>query len=150
MKTLKHLASQKLLLNFTVSNSQKDLRINRRSVLQACEELVPSSFTEFHVHFVTQQRICKLHQEFFNDPSPTDCISFPSESPCLGEVVICPKAAIDYAPDSFYEELTLYLVHGILHCLGYDDIEKKDRSKMRKMEKKFMSILKNKNKLISS
>ena len=62
----------------------------------------------------------------------------------LGEIFVCPKTAIEYAVQykkNPYEEVTLYIVHGLLHLLGYDDIEKNARNLMRKAERKHMKAL---------
>ena len=32
---------------------------------------------EVNIYFVDTQAISQLHKDFFNDPSPTDCIYFP-------------------------------------------------------------------------
>ena len=89
------------------------------------------SCQEIALHFVSKKKIAELHGEYFDDPTPTDCISFPIDPAfSLGEVFICPEVAKEYAKEHGldpYEETTLYLVHGILHLLGYDDIEEKER-----------------------
>lgn len=111
---------------------------------------------EITIYFVTSPEICRLHADFFRDPSPTDCISFPIDGAnpthdgyhVLGEVFVCPHTALDFlmthskeaTPDP-YQETTLYLVHGLLHLLGYDDREDKDRLKMRAAEKKHLKSL---------
>jgi len=105
---------------------------------------------EISINFVDEPTICQLHLDHFNDASPTDCITFPideEEDSCyrvLGEVFICPFTALKYARDNkvdAYLELTLYLVHGLLHLLGYDDIDQDDRTLMRKAEKRHMKNL---------
>ena len=111
---------------------------------------------EITIYFVTSPKICRLHADFFRDPSPTDCISFPIDDVdavqdsyhVLGEVFVCPHTAIDYLSTQSkevisdpYQETTLYLVHGLLHLIGYDDIEDEDRLKMRAAEKKHMRSL---------
>lgn len=113
---------------------------------------------EVHIHFVTKKKICELHNQFFQDPSPTDCITLPiddhhikGEPHVLGEAFICPKTALEYAKNSksnTYEELTLYLIHCLLHLLGYDDIKPKERKIMRTKEKSHMAYLKKNNLLI--
>ncbi len=101
---------------------------------------------ELSVHFVSKREIAKLHELYFQDPTPTDTISFPLDSPgdaklpCrhLGEVFVCPAVALEYAKKKNlnpYLETTLYLVHGILHLLGYDDMRPRDKQKMRQKEK---------------
>lgn len=100
---------------------------------------------ELSLYFVTEETICSLHQEFFDDPTSTDCISFPMDDTYLGEVFVCPKVASEYAKKhqtSPYNELVLYIVHGILHLIGFDDIEQEDRLKMRQMEEHCFTYLK--------
>jgi len=105
-------------------------------------------------HFVNEPEICELHEEFFDDPSTTDCISFPIddektvENRILGEVFVCTDTAIKYAKEHNldpYEEAYLYIVHGILHLIGFDDIKENDRIIMKKKEKQCMDFLKNEN-----
>lgn len=67
---------------------------------------------------------------FFQDPTPTDCITFPFDQKFLGEIFVCPKVAKEYDPKKPHLETTLYIIHGILHLLGFNDIEKKERAKM--------------------
>ncbi len=95
--------------------------------------------SEVTIYFVDKSTICKLHEDFFNDPSLTDCISFPLDDPSeeggiLGEVFVCPEVAVDYAPETPLQEVALYIVHGLLHLLGYDDQTEEECVKMRAQE----------------
>lgn len=104
---------------------------------------------EVTINFVTTQAISQLHADFFNDPTTTDCISFPMDeetSPyrILGEIFVCPKTALDYAEahdKDPQQELILYVIHGLLHLMGYDDIDPKDRRKMRIAERRHIKHL---------
>lgn len=132
-------------MKFNVYNRQKALPISKASVRRILEALC--TFLSIHceeisIYFVSERKLIQLHQEFFDDPTPTDCITFPVDASYLGDIFISPKAALLYDPDSPYEETQLYLVHGILHLLGYDDLEPKAKRTMRKMEKKCMDHLK--------
>ena len=103
--------------------------------------------------------ISKLHEEYFNDPSPTDCITFPIDEKeedtfyrVLGDVFVCPEVALSYSQTHILdveEELTLYIVHGLLHLLGYDDIQEQDRIKIRAEELSCMNHLKEKQLILS-
>lgn len=129
-----------------------------KKAVKAVLELEEVECDEVSIHFVGIKKISSLHEEFFQDPTPTDCISFPLDGPktsldycVLGEVFICPEVAIEYSKKHSIdpkEELTLYLVHGLLHLIGYDDIDPKDRKIMRKKEKRCMHFLKRGNLLI--
>jgi len=114
---------------------------------------------EIIFHFVDEKRISHLHKQFFQDPTPTDCITFPIDDKeeqtyrILGEVFICTDVAISYATDhhlNVYEELTLYIIHGLLHLLGYDDLTKDQRMIMKKKEKQCMQFLKRENLILAS
>ena len=111
-------------------------------------------------HFVDKSHICFLHHQYFGDPTPTDCISFPidalekSSGPwhILGEIFICPQVAVEYATSknvSPHEELSLYAIHSLLHLVGFDDLDPHEKKKMRIEEKKCMNYLKEKKVLIN-
>jgi len=111
--------------------------------VQAVLEDLGSTHTEVSIYCVTQAKICALHDQFFQDPTPTDCISFPLDEEHLGEVFVCPKAALEYAPEDPHNEVALYIIHGLLHCLGYDDLEPVAKRAMRKKEKSCMALINN-------
>src|SRR5690606_21519279 len=133
-------------------DQQNDLSI---SVLQVeklvieCLKLEGVECDEVSIQFVDTQMICDLHHRFFNDPTVTDCISFPIDQDgdtgyrVLGEVFVCPKTGIDYAQEHLknpYEEISLYIIHGLLHLMGYDDIGE-DEPRMREAEKRHSAHL---------
>ena len=131
-------------MRIQIHNSQKDLSLSKigvRLLVTEILEYLGAKHTEVSVYFVTQKKICALHQQFFDDHSPTDCISFPIDEEHLGEIFVCPKAAIDYDPKNPYQEVALYIIHGLLHCLGYDDLEPKAKRAMRKKEKSCMALI---------
>ena len=55
----------------------------------------------------------------------------------IGSIAICEKRAREQAEEyghSYERELHYLLVHGVMHCLGYDHIEEKDKAQMRERE----------------
>lgn len=140
-------------MNIHIDNQQQDLSIDAKSVEEivlAFLQLEQVSADEVSINFVDDPTICKLHADYFNDPTTTDCISFPmdgedEEYRLLGEIFVCPKTAIDYARLNGidpYTETTLYIVHGLLHLIGLDDIEDEDRDEMRRREQVHLENLK--------
>jgi probable rRNA maturation factor len=137
-----------------ITNSQRTLKISKKVVQSIVEAVIAfenQSCEEVSIHFITQARICELHALYFDDPSPTDCISFPlDESPnapyrVLGEIFVCPQVAKEYASQhqtDAYKEITLYIIHGLLHLMGYNDIDVNERAEMRKAEKRHEKNLK--------
>jgi len=139
-----------------VTSSQDAVEIIPKQVEDLVRSLIDYKQITCHelsLHFVSREEISTLHEEHFGDPSPTDCITFPIDSPeedtfykVLGEIFVCPEVALSYAKRhlvSFEEELSLYVVHGFLHLLGYDDITKQEREQMRKEEALCMEHLRN-------
>jgi probable rRNA maturation factor len=141
----------------TFFDCQKTLKLNKREITKLVKALLSYlnvECNEIILNFVDKKKISEIHLEFFNDGSPTDCITFPIDDEfvkfnrILGEIFVCPDIAVEYASkhslDSF-EEVFLYIVHGILHLIGYDDIQNEDRIIMKKKEKECMAFLKQMN-----
>jgi probable rRNA maturation factor len=139
-------------LEISTYNAQDDLLIDEswvKEIVCTVLEFKKVVCDEVILHFVDQKKIAQLHLEFFKDPTPTDCISFPidslQDSPCLlGEIFICPAVAQEYVKkknESPYNEVALYIIHGLLHLLGYDDLSPEDRKRMRKEEKRCLELL---------
>lgn len=135
-----------------VFNKQKDLTISTRAVktlVLAALKYLKVSCDEVHINFVTERAICKLHNDFFNDPSPTDCITLPIDNDdftgyrLLGEVFICPKASL--SSHDPLTETTRYLIHTLLHLIGYEDADSQGRALMRRKERLLLAYFKKNN-----
>ena len=143
-------------MNILFTNRQSALSISAKGVerlVQTFLEWKKVSCDEVSIHFVDKQEISLLHKQFFDDPSPTDCISFPIDHPndssegytVLGEVFVCPKIGIEYAKSEKkdpFVEVSLYIVHGLLHLLGFDDQKESDKIIMQGEENSAMKYLK--------
>ncbi len=95
--------------------------------------------------FCDNKFIKKINKKYFGKNSPTDVISFPLKDKFnpsyLGEVIISVEEALNNSRiynTSFEYELTLYIVHGILHLLGYKDYTKREREIMEKKQKEIL------------
>jgi probable rRNA maturation factor len=101
--------------------------------------------------FTDNAGIRRLNKRFLHRDRPTDVIAFPatrlrridrSQKGFIGEIVVSAEMArlnsrrYGNSPDT---ELFLYIIHGILHLLGYDDEEKKRRLTMRKRQEKILN-----------
>ncbi len=146
-----------------IKNQQKDLRFTNckkqvRLIVESVLQVENAKADELSLFFVSDRKMKQIHLEFFQDPSSTDCMSFPIDEPTsqeycvLGEIFVCPLTAISFSQKrnkNPYIEATLYIVHGLLHLLGYDDQDTKSRRKMRQKERKCMKILESKGYLLS-
>ena len=108
--------------------------------------------------FVDGEEIRRLNAETRGIDKVTDVLSYPSldgikgqalakaDYPfdideegklVIGSIVICCQRAKEQAEEyghSYERELHYLIVHGVMHCLGYDHIEDEDRAEMREKE----------------
>ena len=83
--------------------------------------------TEVSISFVTDEAIAELNERYRHKEGPTDVLS----------VVIAPDVASRQTREfgtTFEEEISLLLVHGLLHLCGYDHIEDDEAEVMEKRE----------------
>lgn len=103
-------------------------------------DLAPET-TSLGVRLVDDEEMRQLNRRFRGRDAPTDVLSFPGgdteEGSYLGDVVISIPTARHQAQSrghSTQRELRLLLIHGVLHCLGYD--HKADAGEMDRIEAK--------------
>ena len=98
------------------------------------------------VAFLPKDQHSEIHGRFLKDFRPTDVITFQAdeEEENAGEILVSVDQAIGESKDrglSFQEELSLYLIHGWLHLVGFDDREQEDRKIIRREEKRVMDSI---------
>jgi len=134
-------------LYIDVQNLQDNVPISEDEVAEWVKKFLTHkqiSCDEVAIYFVDKKVICALHEEHFDDPTPTDCISFPLDKDHIGDVFVCPEVAREYVAANGGElerEVALYVIHGLLHLIGYDDIEESDAAEMRKQETAAMGAI---------
>ena len=115
--------------------------------------------------FVDGEEIRRLNRELRDTDKVTDVLSFPAlddvkgQAICgddypyeideegnllIGSVAVCCDRAKEQAEEyghSFERELHYLLVHGIMHCLGYDHMTDEDKAEMREKEEQVLGKL---------
>ena len=94
------------------------------------------------VSLIGDEEISRVHAQFMDNPHPTDVITFPygQEGEILISVETSQRQAEEF--DSPLErEITLYLVHGILHLAGYEDGTKSSRDEMDALQESLLAGL---------
>jgi len=98
----------------------------RRWLSDLVKEVAPQA-DSFAVNFVSEEEMRQLNRSYRDRDAPTDVLSFPGETNLegchLGDVAISVETARRQAGDSgrsSYREVQTLLLHGVLHCLGYD------------------------------
>ena len=94
------------------------------------------------VSLISDREISLVHAQFMDNPDPTDVITFPYGSE--GEILISAETALRQAKElnsQLEQEITLYLVHGILHLVGYEDGTESSRNEMDALQERLLADL---------
>jgi probable rRNA maturation factor len=151
---------------FIVRNRQKvigvDTRALRRMVLSVINDDLHLGAFEVGCYLVGHRESERLNLAYLKHDGPTDVITFDhsdethggtdraigrqrrsrSPSPIHGEIFICVDVALSQARayrTTWQSEVLRYVVHGLLHLLGYDDCEPSSRRRMKRVENKLVS-----------
>lgn len=144
-------------INISIDNEYKR-RITQRRLRNIAEHALKAEKTganvEMGILITNQENIRTLNMTYRDINEPTDVLSFymipqteqegdifinpPDNVKHIGEVVISYPQAVKQARENRHtvqKEITVLLVHGILHLLGYDHEEPVDEAKMKPREK---------------
>jgi probable rRNA maturation factor len=136
-----------------VRNEQRVLSVDGRRLRWAArrlmEKLLGLQRYQLGVHLVSGRRMAALNREWLGHEGPTDVITFDhrAETPELdlhGEIFLCPEMAVIQAREygaTREAELLRYVVHGVLHLRGYDDLEPALRRLMKRRENQLLRHL---------
>jgi probable rRNA maturation factor len=120
----------------------------RRAAITLVEEHLKWDDYDLGIYLVTPGRIRKLNEQYLRHEGDTDVISFPYSTNAAdiraGEIFICVEVALRHARRyrvSMPVELLRYVVHGLLHLEGYDDIHPAERRRMKHIENRLLRAL---------
>ena len=141
-----------------------DLRLLRRAVQALLRQTWPEGGFDLAIYLVAAPEMTRLNETFLDRKGPTDVIAFDyaervgrasrlssagapnrcsrdgrDACPTLlqGEIFVCLDEAVAQARRfraTWQSELVRYVVHGLLHLLGYDDLNARARRKMKTAE----------------
>lgn len=119
-----------------------DTRLLRRITLHILAEELGLDAFELGIHLVNATEMARVNSTFLQHEGSTDVITFdhsePSPTaPLHGELYICLDDAVAQAREfrsTWTSELARYVIHGILHLRGHDDLQAAARRKMKREE----------------
>ena len=133
-----------------ICNQQRKFPVRSPAVRKAAEllmkDLLKVNPFQIAIHFVNESRMAELNETHLNHAGPTDIITFDYSTPkhLHGELIICPAVAVENSKKfrvSLGREYARYLIHGVLHLLGYSDQTPAKRRKMKAEENRLLQIL---------
>jgi probable rRNA maturation factor len=142
-------------------------RLLRQLTLYLLEQVLNISEFELGVHLVASPEMAKVNELFLAHKGPTDVITFdyterppasetkgsiqkrsvvrqptPRAGFLHGELYICVNEAIAQSRrfrTTWQSELVRYIIHGLLHLSGHDDLQPGDRRRMKREENRLVS-----------
>ena len=110
----------------------------------------PLALQEFElgIHLVGAQEMARVNWDFLQHEGSTDVITFDhagTDSPNAlhGELFICLDDAVAQAREfgtTWPEELVRYVIHGVLHLRGHDDLSAGPRRLMKREEGRLLRL----------
>jgi len=139
-------------MTLTIANRQRARKIKVRVLREITTALLtelagPDASLE--INLVGPAQMAKVNQSFLQHEGPTDVITFDYRearpgAPLQGELFICPAVAVIQARQfgtDWRSELVRYVIHGILHLLGHDDLQPVARRKMKQVEGRWVRAI---------
>ena len=101
--------------------------------------------SNLEINFISSKAILEINKNYLNHDYTTDIITF-NYSNILdqidGEIFISIEDALKNSKKykvSLSDELVRLVIHGILHLLGYDDLNTSEKKIMKRLENKLLS-----------
>lgn len=139
-------------------NHQRDCPVRLAALRPVAEALLHEHLHlpayDLEVSLLADPAMTRLNEQFVHHAGTTDVITFDYAEPASpaaaapdgiqGEIFLCPAEAVRQAAryhTTWQAELVRYLVHGVLHLLGHDDLEPEPRRRMKRVENQLVEQL---------
>ena len=136
-----------------IRNRQRERRVNTAHLRRIVTHLVQSDLAqkefEIGVQLIGERAMVQANEGFLKHGGCTDVITFDyaardSTATLHGDLLVCVAEATRQAKrfrTTWPHEVVRYIVHGLLHLSGYDDVRAKDRKKMKMEENRLLRRL---------
>lgn len=144
-------------MSIVIANRQRAKKINtkllRHITAAAIAEL---EITEINlgIHLVEAEEMAGVNWKFLQHEGPTDVITFDHSevkrkkikpaNHVHGELFVCITVAVLQAKifsTNWQSEIVRYIIHGLLHLLGHDDLRAPALRKMKREENRLVRLL---------
>lgn len=132
----------------TLHNRQRGFRVDTPLLTEittwVLENEFPDHSSDIEIYLIGARRMAEINQQYLQHEGSTDIITFDYGDPAThlhGELFISLDDAEKQAREfktTWQTELARYVIHGILHLAGYDDLEPVARRKMKQAENRLV------------
>ena len=138
------------MFEIEINNQHSRMIVDCARLNRAIETVLSGEGIEqatINVAIVDDSTIHDLNRRFLDHDEPTDVLSFPFDDEAgrlEGDVVVSADTAARMAAQLQWpagDELLLYVVHGVLHLVGYDDLNPDSRTEMHARQRQYLCML---------
>lgn len=135
------------MIEVAIANQQELLALDEAQLRAAVTAVLAAEgppAASVSVAVVDDPTIHRLNRQYLQHDYPTDVLSFvldESEGALDGEIIVSAETAQAQAAQYGWEasaELLLYVIHGTLHLIGYDDLTPPEAARMRAAEARYL------------
>jgi len=142
---LKNELSADILINFSSWEKHPGLKeLIKIAIKQTVSNVDTKGYNEISILLTSDTQIQQLNRQYRSINQPTNVLSFPSEKPHLGDIILSyeyiQKELINLNK-KFEEHISHLIIHGTLHLYGFDHENDKNAAAMENMERHIMSEL---------
>jgi probable rRNA maturation factor len=142
---LKNELSADILINFSSWEKHPGLKeLIKLAIMQTVSYVDIKGYNEISVLLTSDTQIEQLNRQYRSINQPTNVLSFPSEKPHLGDIILSyeyiQKELINLNK-KFEEHISHLIIHGTLHLYGFDHENDKNAGTMENMERHIMGEL---------
>jgi probable rRNA maturation factor len=136
------------MLKVAINNQQAAHKIDRAQLKDGVQRVLAGEGIEkavISIAVVDDPTMHQLNRQYLQHDYPTDVLSFLLEDDddrIEGEIIISADYAAREAEQfgwSPQDEMLLYVIHGSLHLVGYDDLEPEFKTEMRAKEREYLA-----------
>ena len=138
-----------------LQNNQRRLRGETGRIKKAGEALLAAvnrSGVVLSILLTDDRAMRQLHSRWMGNPGPTDVLSFSmgklpgrgcSGQSCgiLGDIAISVETALHRNPKNPLDEVLDYLIHGLLHLVGFDHVRLQERQRMNRQARRLKKVV---------
>jgi len=142
---LKNELSADILINFSSWEKHPGLKeLIKIAIKQTVSNVDIKGYNEISILLTSDNQVEQLNRQYRSINQPTNVLSFPSEKPHLGDIILSyeyiQKELINLNK-KFEEHISHLIIHGTLHVYGFDHENDKNAVTMENMERHIMSEL---------
>lgn len=136
------------MIEIELNNEQTTHKIDKKRLIKAAQAILKGegvTSASISLAVVDDPTIHDLNRRFLQHDYPTDVLSFVldrTDDHLEGEVIVSADTAAELSAEydwSPTDELLLYVIHGMLHLVGFDDKSPTKRRAMRAKEREYLA-----------